>query len=179
MTQVIQEFAELSDLYQGFLFDAYGVLVDDCKAIPGAKEVWQRLRQQGKSLWILTNGSSKTLAESAASYRAKGLQVEESQIINSASLLLGYFKEKNLQGRQTAVLGTRGSASYVREAGGELVDATCEEFEVLVVANQTDYPFVETLDRVISHILSRLDRGDGCDLILTNPDFIYPKDRGT
>ncbi len=178
MTQEIQSFAELSDRYQGFLFDAYGVLVDDRAIIPGAAGVWDRLRAQGKSLWILTNGSSKTLSESAAAYRAKGIAVEPEQIVNSASLLKGYFQEKAWQGRRTAVLGTQSSCQYAREAGAELVDPLREDFEILVVANQTEYPFLDTIDQVITTIFARFERGLSCELILTNPDRIFPKQKG-
>ncbi len=178
MTRVITKVDEISGQYEGFLFDAYGVLFDDRQMISGAKEVWEQLKLQGKSLWILTNGSSKTVAEAAAAYRAKGLDVSEEQIINSASLLGDFIAEQGLQGSRTAVLGTASSASYVSAAGAMCVDPLKDDFEVLVVANQGDYPFVPTLDQVISRILERYDRGLSCTLILTNPDFIYPKDRG-
>jgi HAD superfamily hydrolase (TIGR01450 family) len=178
MTQAIQRFSELSDKYQGFLFDAYGVLVDDRAIIPGAAEVWEELTNQGKSLWILTNGSSKSLAEAAAAYRLKGISVAPEQIINSASLLKGYFQEKELLGQRTAVLGTSSSRQYALDAGACVIDPLQEDFEVLVVANQTEYPFLETVDQVITRIFARYEKGLRCELILTNPDLIFPKDKG-
>ncbi len=168
---------EIATRYDGLLFDAYGVLVDDTAIIPGADRLWKQLSDRGVRTWIVTNGSSRTIAETEASYRKKGLEVRSEQIINSASLLPGFFAEEGLQGKATAVLGTASSASYVALAGGRIVDALRDPFEVLVVANQSDYPLLETIEAVISHILARMARHLPLRLILTNPDLIYPKDK--
>lgn len=177
MVSKISDIMQVVPHYEGLLFDAYGVLVDDTALIPGAAALWRQLDELKVPRWIVTNGSSRTLLETQAAYRAKGLEVRIEQIINSASLLQPYFAEEGLVGKRTAVLGTASSASYVRDAGGRLVDPRREDFDVLVVANQTDYPFLEMIEACLSRILAALDRGEAPSLILTNPDLIYPKDR--
>lgn len=179
MVKQISDIMQIVPQYEGLLFDAYGVLVDDTALIPGADALWRRLAEAEVPCWIVTNGSSRTLLETQASYRKKGLEVRLDQIINSASLLAPYFAEEGLRGKSVAVLGTASSASYVAEAGGRLVAAGQGDFEVLVVANQSEYPFLETLEAVLTRILARLDRGLETRLILTNPDLIYPKDKGS
>ena len=176
MQTTITSLYDIVDRYEGLLFDAYGVLVDDTRLIPGAAAVWDNLKKRGIPCWILTNGSARTLDDTVANYAAKGLHVRREQVINSASLLAAYYLEKGLQGKKTAVLGTTGSKSYVQAAGGLLVEAIQDDFEVLIVANQTDYPLLETVEAVLSRILLRLERGLPVHLILTNPDLIYPKD---
>lgn len=173
--QKITNLDHLFDAYDGFLFDAYGVLYDGKGLIDPCAEAWRSLRKAGKKTWILTNGSSRTLEDSAGMYRKLGLPIEPSDIINSASLLAPFFVEKNLRGCRTAVLGTKGSAQYVLEAGGILVDPLqSDDYSVLVVANQTDYPLLDSLEEVLSAVITRVEKNLPIDLILTNPDLIYP-----
>lgn len=176
MPQIIHHLFEVAERYDALLFDAYGVLVDDTQLIPGAQAIWEELLKRGIPTWIVTNGSARTVEETLESYARKGLLVRPEQLINSASLLLDYFAEAGLQGKATAVLGTPSSASYVSAAGGKLVDPLRDDFEVLVVANQSDYPLLETIEAVLSQLLFRLDRRQAVHLVLTNPDLIYPKD---
>ena len=174
--RAISSLAEISDLYKGFLFDAYGVLMDGGGLIPEAATVWHQLRNQGKSCWILTNGSARTPAEAALAYQAFGLEVSLDEVISSGSLLARFFQERGLQGHPTCVLGTASSQQLVREAGGIPVDILKnEEFDVLVLANQTDYPLLDSLDTVLTHICRLVESGRTPCLILTNPDLIYPK----
>jgi ribonucleotide monophosphatase NagD (HAD superfamily) len=46
---------------------------------------------------------------------------------------------------------------------------------VLVVCDEQGYPFRGTLDRVITCLFRRLDRGREVRLILANPDIVYPE----
>ena len=64
----------------------------------------------------------------------------------------------NFKAKKTAVLGTESSLEYIREAGGELCGIE-DDFEILVIANQTDYPFVESVDKAMSHIMNSYDKG--------------------
>ena len=173
--QKISNLDSLIDRYDGFLFDAYGVLYDGKGLIEPCVEAWRKLRERGKKTFILTNGSSRSLEETAAMYRRLGLALDTSDIINSASLLAPYFIEKNLVGSPTAVLGTRSSAKYVEESGGIVVDPLqTEDYSVVVIANQTDYPLLESLEAVLSQVVTRIEKGLPIYLILTNPDLIYP-----
>ncbi len=174
--RAISSLAEISDLYRGFLFDAYGVLMDGGGLIPEAAAAFHQLRKQGKSCWILTNGSARTPAEAVLAYQAFGLQVGLDEVISSGSLLARFFQERGLQGHPTCVLGTASSQQLVREAGGIPVDIfKNQEFDVLVLANQTDYPLLDALDTVLTHICRQVESGRIPCLILTNPDLIYPK----
>lgn len=174
----MQKIANLNPLierYEGFLFDAYGVLYDGRGLIAPCVEAWRAIRSAGKKSWILTNGSSRTLEDSALMYRRLGLEIETSDIINSASLLAPYFVEKGLIGSRTAVLGTKASGKYLEEAGGILVDPLqTDDYSVVVIANQTDFPLLDSLEAVLSNVITRVEENRPIHLILTNPDLIYP-----
>lgn len=51
------------------------------------------------------------------------------------------------------------------------------DFDVVVVANQGNYPLLETIDITMSRIFGLIDRGIPPLLILTNPDLFYPKSK--
>lgn len=173
--QTLYNLDSLKDRYDGFLFDAYGVLYDGKGLIESCVSTFRAFRAAGKACWILTNGSSRTLEETVSMYRRLGLSLEPEEIINSASLLKGYYAEAGLMGSRTAVLGTKSSAIYVEEAGGIVVDPLeSDDYSVVVMANQTDYPLLDTLEELLSQVISRVEKSLPVHLILTNPDLIYP-----
>jgi HAD superfamily hydrolase (TIGR01450 family) len=167
---------EIENRYQGFLFDAYGVLLDGSGLIPGGAQAWHDLRKRGKSCWILTNGSSRTPEQATAAYRAMGLDVNLDEVITSGSLLPRYFEEQGLRGELTCVLGTPATFELVQKAGGVPCGALdSKDYSVVIMANQTEFPFLESLDAVLTHVCQRVEAGLPCHLILTNPDLIFPK----
>jgi len=179
-SQEISSLNEIENRYRGFLFDAYGVLLDGAGLIPAAAQVWHDLRKRGKSCWILTNGSSRTPEQATAAYRSMGLDVNLDEVITSGSLLPRYFEEQGLRGQLTCVLGTPATHELVRKAGGIPCGAIDDhDYAVVIIANQTEFPLLDTLDAVLTHVCRRVEAGQPCHLILTNPDLIYPKSAQT
>ena len=168
---------ELVERYSALLFDAYGVLSYSVGALPGAVALIDRLNRMGKQYYVLTNDASALPKSRAARYRKVGLNVDSERIITSGSLLKGYFAEHGLIGARCAVLGTEDSAEYVRLAGGE-VAPDADEFDVLVVGNQSGFPFVQLLNTALTALFRMFDTGDMPRLVLPNPDLVYPNDDG-
>ena len=160
--------------YSVILLDAYGVLVDTQGALCGAVELIERLNRLQKPYFIVTNDASKLPATSARNYRKFGLNIAPQQIITSGTLLTDYFQSNHLTGARCVVLGPEDSAHYVVAAGGKVV-SPLDSFEVLVLADEAGYPFLETLDTVLAALFRKLDRREKTHLILPNPDLIYPK----
>jgi ribonucleotide monophosphatase NagD (HAD superfamily) len=52
-------------------------------------------------------------------------------------------------------------------------------FEVLVIGDQSGFPFLETVDTALSTLFRRLDRQQNVHLVLPNPDLIYPEADGS
>jgi HAD superfamily hydrolase (TIGR01450 family) len=169
--------AELIDRYEVLLFDAYGVLVHSTGALPGAAELIRRLNRTGKPYFVLTNDASRLPATAAGRYRGYGLNVGVKQLITAGMLLKGYFAEQGLAGKRCVVLGPSDSRRYVEQAGGRVV-ATEEPFEVLVIADEAGFPFLESVDIIFSSLCRALDRENRVHLVLPNPDLIYPKADG-
>jgi HAD superfamily hydrolase (TIGR01450 family) len=166
--------AQLLARYDAFLLDAYGVLVTASGALPGAAEFLTGLAAAGKAHFVLTNDASKLPSTGAARYRGFGLPLTEERLITSGTLLAGYFAAHRLAGARCAVIGPPDSARYVEQVGGEIVPANAP-FEVLVVADESGFDFLEVVDAALSSAIRRLDRGEPLHLVLPNPDLIFPR----
>jgi HAD superfamily hydrolase (TIGR01459 family) len=167
--------SELIERYDVFFLDAYGVLVRSSGALPGAAAFLDRLRAAGRSFFILSNDASRSVDTSLGRYRGFGLGIERDQLVTSGMLLRDHYAAEKLQGAPTIVLGTRDSDDYVRQAGGEVVAVDDESAEVLVVADDDGYEFLETVNQVVTVLFRRLDRGQQTRLLLPNPDLLFPR----
>ncbi len=101
------------------------------------------------------------------------MPVSADRIITSGGLIKGYFDAQSLNGARCVVLGPQDSASYVELAGGHVVTPS-DYFEVVVIGDQSGFPFLETVNAVMSALFLKLDRHEDVHLVLPNPDLIYP-----
>lgn len=159
--------------YELILLDAYGVLLDKQGALPGAQALIQRLNREERPYYLLTNSASRLPETFSAELHAIGLPIPEQRIITSGRLLGHHFAEHGLLGKPCAVLGPDNSAEYVRRAGGVVV-SWHEDAEVVVLADQAGFPLLEGLNGIVNLILRRLDEETPLELLLCNPDLIYP-----
>jgi len=168
----------LIERYDALLFDAYGVLVSVAGAMPGAPELIELLNAAGKPYCVVTNDASKLPESAAARYGRFGVTVQPARIVTSGGLIDGYFRKHALNGACCTVLGTVDSVRYVERAGGRIVPPE-EDFDVLVVADETGYPFLEHVDNALTTLFRRIDAGAAVHLVLPNPDLIYPRDEAS
>jgi HAD superfamily hydrolase (TIGR01450 family) len=169
--------ADLIDRYAVLLFDAYGVLVHESGVLPGAMECITELNRVGKDYYILTNDASKLPASTARYYQQYGLALPPERVITSGSLLTSHFAAHGLSGMRCAVLGPPDSIRYVEQAGGVVVPPD-EPFAVLVIGDESGFPFLETVDTAFSTLCRLLDRQQPVHLVVPNPDIIYPSSQG-
>jgi HAD superfamily hydrolase (TIGR01450 family) len=160
--------------YGVLLLDAFGVLVNSAGALNGAADLIGRLNASKTPYFILTNDASRLPATAAAKYQRYGLGIDPEQIITSGILLKDFFAARHLAGANCVVLGSGDSLRYVEAAGGRIVSPD-DSFEVLVVCDEEGFPFLETIDKVLSALFQKIDRRENVQLILPNPDLIYPK----
>ena len=159
--------------YDAILFDAYGVLVHGSGAMPGAAALLARLNREDKRYFIVTNDASKLPDTAASRYQHFGLPIDASRILTSGMLLAGHFVTHDLRGRRCAVLGPADSARYVADAGGEVVPPD-ETFDVLVIGDESGFPFLDWADAALSSLFASIDAGRPVHLVVPNPDLIYP-----
>lgn len=165
---------ELIKSYEALLFDAYGVLINSSGPLPKSDSIIEKLNSIKKPYLILTNDSSRSIEASSMRYGEFGLDIPTEKIITSGSLIQNYFLKNNLINRLCCVLGTDDTFEYVTKAGGRIAPPK-DSFQVLIIGAISGYPFVETASDLISKLFSIIDSQSTVELILMNPDLLYPK----
>lgn len=166
-------FDELVARYDLMLFDAYGVLVHGTGVMPGARNALCRLDEAGKPYFVVTNDASRLPVSVSARYRGMGLSLDPERILTSGLLITTHFRETGLSGSRCAVLGPPDSVEYVRMAGGEITPVSAP-FDVLVICDESGFPFLETMDATLTSLIRLIDGGREPRLLLPNPDILYP-----
>lgn len=166
---------ELLERYRVFLLDAFGVLVNTAGPLPGAAEFLANLRAEGKTMLLLSNDASRLTKAVRARYGQFGLHFAEEEIVTSGCMIESAFEDDDLVGARTIVLGTEDSRTLVERAGGVLVPPDDLEARVVVAADDEGYPFLAGVEQTLSTLIHRIDRGLPVELMVPNPDLIYPK----
>jgi HAD superfamily hydrolase (TIGR01459 family) len=167
----------LIERYAVLLLDAYGVLVTSAGALPGAAALVDRLNDARKPYYVLTNDASRLPVTSARRYQRFGLAIDEPRFITSGQLLAPYFAQAGLTGAACVVLGTADSVAYVERAGGRVVMPE-QSFDAVVICDESGFPFLETVDAVLSGLFRAFDAGHEVRLVCANPDLVYPSGVG-
>lgn len=167
--------------YRGLLIDAYGVLVDARGVLPGAREFIDALRQAQLPYLVVTNDASRL--EERISHRLEGfgLRVTPDQVVSSAGLLMAHFAAHNLRGATAVVLGPPDAHAYVRRAGGVPVhpsDTTASDAAAVVVCDLPADDNFAAVEQTLDVCVAALDAGRPLQLILCNPDVVYPAGGG-
>lgn len=171
--------ANIIERYDAILIDAYGVLVDASGALPGAREFLQSLHAHNKTFYLLTNDASRLPESIAERFASLDLPLTTEHIITSGSLLEAYFKQHKLQHRPTIVLGNRHAVAYAERAGAQIVAPHAQaDANIIVVADDTPLRDLTLLETMLSYIMRRLDANAPMELILCNPDLLYPQSGG-
>jgi len=160
--------------YAYFLIDAFGVLIHAQGAVPGAAAFVDALHVSGKPYCILSNDASRLPSALSHRLQTAGLAIPAERIVTSGMLIDAYLRAHRLNGARCVVLGPEDSSRYVAAAGGVVVSAQ-SDFEVLVICDEAGFPFLETLDLVISRLYRKLDQRETVHLLLPNPDLVFTK----
>lgn len=150
-----------------WLTDMDGVLVHENHAIPGAAELLQQWRDQGKPYLVLTNNSIFTPRDLSARLRASGLHVPEASIWTSA-LATADFLRNQTPGGTAFVIGEAGILTAMHEAGFIMTET---DPDYVVVGETRNYSF-EAITKAIRLIVG------GARFIVTNPDSTGPSAEG-
>jgi HAD superfamily hydrolase (TIGR01459 family) len=170
---------DLLGRYDAFLIDAFGVLVDGRGALPGARELLATLGQRGIPYLIVTNDASRRATTNAARLRRFGLDVPADRILSSGDLIAPHFAARGLAGARCLVLGTDDSRQLVADAGGQVCPiAPAIDYDAVLVCDDDGFPFLDGINAAVSALFRALDAGRPVELVLPNPDLIFPAGDG-
>jgi len=144
-----------------------GVLVHENHPVPGASELLQQWRDQGKPYLVLTNNSIFTPRDLSARLKASGLIVPEEAIWTSA-LATADFCASQMPGGSAFVIGEAGLTTALHEVGFIMTET---HPDYVVVGETRNYSF-EAITKAIRLI------NNGARFIATNPDATGPSADG-
>jgi len=150
-----------------WLTDMDGVLVHENHPVPGASELLQQWRDEGKPYLVLTNNSIFTPRDLSARLRASGLEVPEDAIWTSA-LATADFCASQMPGGSAFVIGEAGMTTALYEVGFTMTESNPD---YVIVGETRNYSF-EAITKAIRLI------GNGARFIATNPDATGPSADG-
>ena len=110
---------------RGFVFDLDGTLVlgdnlnKSIKPLPGAISLTQYLQQRGMPFVILTNGTTRTPEQYAATLREIGFAVSERMILTPSAVAADYLARRRF--KRVMVLGGTGVSAPLEAAGIRIV----------------------------------------------------------
>lgn len=166
----------LVERYRGFAIDAYGVLVDAGRALPGARALIELLDRRGVPYVIATNDASRLPETCARRFAGFGLPIAADRVVTSGELLASH---PGLRGARVCVLGPPDSFAYARAAGAEpIAPAAGMEIDAIAVCDDDGFDFLRGSEQALSAAIRALDAGRPLTLVLPNPDLVYPKSPG-
>lgn len=139
---------------RAFVFDIDGTLVhragpEEVHAIPGARDVLDRIAASGRPFAVFTNGSHVPPDAFAHQLRAAGLPIEDGQVLTPLCSVQSYLNRFR-GGAHVLPFATEPARRYLREAGVHLVDGGN--------GTHVDAVFVAHADRVDFEQLERAAR---------------------
>lgn len=165
---------DLAGSYDGFVFDAFGVLNVGDTPIPGAVERIAGLRRMGKRMVVLTNAASYTRAEALAKYRRLGFDFGPREVVSSRDVAAARL-ERIAPGALWAA---------VTAAGDDLGDipARCRDLlDDPGALDAADGVLFLSSARWTAEAQARLTaalRARPRPLVVANPDIVAPREGG-
>ena len=171
----ISSFEKVIQQYDAIFFDAFGVLKNYNGLIEGVAETINKLYNNQKQFFILTNDSSRSPFELAKRYQQQGIDlITEENMISSGMLAREYLQLKIKKGT-IAYLGTKNSAHYVENLGlptlpiSEVQPENFSDISALVLLDEEGFNWESDLSKSIN-----LLRHKNIPVVVANTDRTYP-----
>ena len=162
------------DHYDAVFFDAYGVLVDGIDALPNAEQLVNIMNASLMNYFIVTNDASKSIESLSNKFQSQGMRIPVERIVNSGSLISGYYRDEDLVGRPTLVLGTKDSRTYVSGSCAKILSLDSNsEPDVILFTHSSPYDWESTLKHLLNLVSKRFKQKKPVRMVLPNTDFIY------
>ena len=160
--------------YDAVFFDAYGVLVDGIDALRDAEQLVSLMNASAVNYFIVTNDASNSIESLSKKIQNQGMQIPFERIVNSGSLISGFYRDQDLAGRPTLVLGTTDSRAYVADSGGKVLDLDSSlEPDVILFGHSGPHDWESMLKHLLNLVSRRFEQNNPVRMVLPNPDFIY------
>ncbi|MCB9496810.1 MAG: HAD hydrolase-like protein [Fibrobacteria bacterium] len=160
----------LSETYDGFFLDSYGVLNRAEELIPGAAEGVKWLKDHGKKVMVVTNNAALAEEDNVELLRSIGIPLDPGEVVCSGSLLARERKNLGIDG-PVFFMGLPSARKYLQDADLESTDNPAET-RVVVMASSRGYRMRRIAEA------QRILHQPGSLLVVLNPDAIAPRPGG-
>ncbi|KAJ9097799.1 hypothetical protein QFC19_006667 [Naganishia cerealis] len=184
-----EEYSDLLDRFDTFLFDCDGVIWTGPTLVPGVTDVLNLLRSRGKNILFVTNNAKKSREMYKKAFDGFGIQASVDEIFGSAYASAIYLSKilKFPVDKKVYVIGEEGIEHELKSVGINFTGGTDPADRVFVPSG--DYSSIKN-DSSIGAVLCGFDayvnykkyakahtyitNNPGCEFILTNADPTYP-----
>ncbi len=144
----------LSVTFDGLLLDIDGVLATSWEALPGAVDALARLRDEKVPFRLITNTTTKSRAELAATLRDAGFDVADDEIVTAVVATAEHVRTAH-PGASVFVLSDGDATADL--VGIDLVDV--DDADVIVIGGACDDFTYDTMNRIFRRLM------DGATLV--------------
>ncbi len=152
---------------KGAILDIDGVILQDDRALPGAKEMIARFKAEGRPFLFLTNYSSQTPADLRNRFLRAGLDAAPECFYTSAMATAEFLDQQAGSSRKAFVIGEGALNHALYQVGFSIVEADAD----FVVLGETRSFNVEMIQRAAQLVNA------GARFVATNPDVSGPNGR--
>ena len=161
--------------FDALLFDIDGTLISGGKALPGAEETLEWLRDMHYPFRLLTNDGNHSPEEKSGFLHAAGLKIGPDEIISCCHALDNLAGSLSIKGRKVFVLGDLGNPSFAEGAG--LV--TCKDIAKIeecagIIVGEGTYDWQPFITAALNFLVKHPD----AIFITPNPDTYWPDGKG-
>lgn len=152
---------------EGLLLDIDGVLTLSWDPLPGAVETLRRLRSDGVPFRLITNTTTKTRAELAATLREAGFDVADADVVTAVVATAAHLREAH-----------PGATVFVLSDGDALADlegvrlVEVDRADVIVLGGACEDFTYEAMNRIFGRLM------DGATLVGMHRNLFWKTERG-
>lgn len=168
-------FKQIAKHYKAIFVDSYGVLKNHKGLIQGVQDAIDFMREENKTLRVLTNDASRSQEQQVEMFNKLGLNSLKSEEIITSGMLARHFLELKVKSGKIAYLGTRSSAEYFLQFGLEPVPVSdidldhIEDILAFVFLDDEGFDWNDGINKTVNFL-----RRKNLPVIVANSDKYYP-----
>ena len=153
--------------YRGYLFDLDGTIYLGDELLPGARELVEELRAQGRETLFLSNNPTKSPEMYAEKLTRLGVPTPASHVVNPVVTMVAWLRAE-APGAGIFVVGEEPLRRAIQAAGLRLTDHA-EDIDVVVASFDRTFSYSK-----LQIAFDALWQRRGARLVATNPDAYCP-----
>src|SRR6056297_16321 len=168
-------FKEIAKNYKAIFVDSYGVLKNHNGLIDGVQPVIDYLREEEKTVRVLTNDASRSQEQQVEMFSMLGLTGLKNEEIITSGMLARHFLELKVKTGKIAYLGTPNAAGYFLQYGLEPVSVAdldlddIDDIQAFVFLDDEGFDWNDGINKTVNFL-----RRKNLPIIVANSDKYYP-----